>query len=177
MDCDRWRTPARIIVRAGEKSPEAQSAVSIAVCATRQARSNGLSRAGAAGSLLAGPARLANRSFVLRRSRLSQRSRFRTGEPWIRHFIVSKPALSSLARMPSLTEASTRAIPEGTNMDSDQRRVDIDRISKLRALATSGVIGGQSSYFNHLIAIYGKIGMLTARERARVDLFLALRGK
>jgi hypothetical protein len=62
-------------------------------------------------------------------------------------------------------------------MDSDQRRADIDRTSKLRELATSGMIGGRSSYFNHLIAIYDKVGKLTARERARVDLFLALRGK
>lgn len=66
---------------------------------------------------------------------------------------------------------------KGADMDQDERSADIDRISKLRALASSGAIGGQSSYLNHLIAIYDKVGRLTARERTRIDLFLASRAK
>jgi hypothetical protein len=79
--------------------------------------------------------------------------------------------------MPSVTEATTRSRLLGNDMNKDERNGDINRISKLKAIATSGMIGGQSSYFNHLIAIYDKVGKLTARERARVDLFLASRGK
>jgi hypothetical protein len=55
---------------------------------------------------------------------------------------------------------------------------DITRIARLKGLAESGMIDGTSSYFNHLIDIYGEIGRrsanrtLTDRERERVDLFL-----
>jgi hypothetical protein len=62
-------------------------------------------------------------------------------------------------------------------MDKDEQNADTNRISRLGELAKSGVVVGHSSYFNNLITIYDKVGKLTARERARVDLFLAARGK
>ncbi len=55
---------------------------------------------------------------------------------------------------------------------------DISRMAKLKELAGAGMIDGQSSYFNHLIDIYGDLGRtsklrtFTDRERERVDLFL-----
>jgi hypothetical protein len=55
---------------------------------------------------------------------------------------------------------------------------DICRMVKLKELSGSGMIDGQSSYFNHLIDIYGNLGSrgatrtFTDRERERIDLFL-----
>ncbi len=57
-------------------------------------------------------------------------------------------------------------------------QADISRMAKLKELAGAGRIDGQSSYFNHLIDIYGDLGRtnktrtFTDRERERVDLFL-----
>jgi len=62
--------------------------------------------------------------------------------------------------------------------DSDPQHPDFIRMTKLKELAAAGKIGGGSSYFNHLIDIYGETGRLSAnrsftdRERARVDRFL-----
>jgi hypothetical protein len=61
--------------------------------------------------------------------------------------------------------------------DNQNLDADILRMARLEDLASSGAIDGQSSYFNHLIDIYGA-GRLRAsrtftdRERERVDLFL-----
>jgi hypothetical protein len=60
----------------------------------------------------------------------------------------------------------------------DDLQADISRMEKLKELAGSGRIDGPSSYFNHLIDVYGDLGQATARrtftdrERQRVDLFL-----
>ncbi len=62
--------------------------------------------------------------------------------------------------------------------EKETLHADITRIGKLKELASSGMIDGPSSYFNHLIDIYSEIGRLganrtfTDRERERVDLFL-----
>jgi hypothetical protein len=62
--------------------------------------------------------------------------------------------------------------------EKENLQADITRIAKLKELATSGMIDGPSSYFNHLIDIYGEVGRLgasrtfTDRERQRVDLFI-----
>ena len=62
--------------------------------------------------------------------------------------------------------------------EKENLQADITRIAKLKELASSGMIDGSSSYFNHLIDIYGEAGRIganrtfTDRERARVDLFL-----
>ncbi len=64
-------------------------------------------------------------------------------------------------------------------MDNNAAQADIARIAKLKELASSGQIEGPSSYFNHLIDMYGHPGRLgaqrtmTDRERKRVDAFLA----
>lgn len=56
---------------------------------------------------------------------------------------------------------------------------DVARMAKLKELSSSGLIGGQASYFNHLLDIYGDQGrtragrVLTDRERVRIDAFLA----
>jgi hypothetical protein len=61
---------------------------------------------------------------------------------------------------------------------AEDLQADMFRMAKLKELATSGMIDGQSSYFNHLIDIYGDLGRtsttrtFTNRERERVDLFL-----
>ncbi len=63
-------------------------------------------------------------------------------------------------------------------VEMDNVQADIERIAKLKGLAESGKIDGPSSYFNHLLNIYGERGRrgnhrtLTIRERERVDLFL-----
>jgi hypothetical protein len=63
-------------------------------------------------------------------------------------------------------------------LDQHDLQADIARMTKLKELARSGKIDGPSSYFNHLIDIYGDLGRMTAhrtftdRERERVDLFL-----
>ncbi len=63
-------------------------------------------------------------------------------------------------------------------LDEHDLQADLARMTKLKALATSGRIDGPSSYFNHLIDIYGDLGRITAnhtftiRERERVDAFL-----
>jgi hypothetical protein len=57
-------------------------------------------------------------------------------------------------------------------------QADIARMTKLKQLSDSGRIDGRSSYFNHLIDIYGNQARMRAgrtftdRERERVDLFL-----
>ena len=62
--------------------------------------------------------------------------------------------------------------------EKEDLRADVSRITKLKELADSGMIDGQSSYFNHLIDMYGGLGRTNAthtfthRERERVDLFL-----
>ena len=43
-------------------------------------------------------------------------------------------------------------------IENETLHADITRITKLKELATSGMIDGQSSYFNHLIDIYGASG-------------------
>jgi len=69
------------------------------------------------------------------------------------------------------------SVAENENLDADIRRM-----ARLEELSSSGAIDGQSSYFNHLIDIYGE-GRLRAsrtftdRERQRVDLFLVSHGK
>jgi hypothetical protein len=63
-------------------------------------------------------------------------------------------------------------------LDAHDLQADVARMTKLKELAESGRIDGPSSYFNHLIDIYGDLGRTTAhrtftdRERERVDLFL-----
>jgi hypothetical protein len=63
-------------------------------------------------------------------------------------------------------------------VEADDLQADIFRMAKLKELAGSGLIDGQSSYFNHLIDVYGDLGQkskdrtFTDRERERVDLFL-----
>jgi hypothetical protein len=63
-------------------------------------------------------------------------------------------------------------------LDTPELQADLARMTKLKELATSGRIDGPSSYFNHLIDIYGDQGRMTAhhtftiRERERVDAFL-----
>jgi hypothetical protein len=65
-----------------------------------------------------------------------------------------------------------------TNSKNENLLADVHRITKLKDLAASGMIDGPSSYFDHLIDIYGDIGRagvdrtFTDRERRRVDLFL-----
>ncbi len=60
----------------------------------------------------------------------------------------------------------------------DNLQADISRMERLKELADSGRIDGPSSYFNHLIDVYSKLGQSSARrtftdrERQRVDLFL-----
>jgi hypothetical protein len=55
---------------------------------------------------------------------------------------------------------------------------DIARMTKLKQLSESGKIDGSSSYFNHLIDLYGNQARMRAgrtftdRERERIDLFL-----
>ena len=57
-------------------------------------------------------------------------------------------------------------------------QADLSRMAKLKELAGAGRIDLPSSYFNHLIDVYGDLGQATARrtftdrERRRVDLFL-----
>jgi hypothetical protein len=50
---------------------------------------------------------------------------------------------------------------------------DATRIAKLKELAAAGQTGGAASYYNHLITVFARVGKLTARERERVDEFLA----
>ena len=63
-------------------------------------------------------------------------------------------------------------------VEMDDLNADVSRMTKLKELADSGMIDGQSSYFNHLIDIYGHLGRtsttrtFTDRERERIDLFL-----
>jgi hypothetical protein len=62
--------------------------------------------------------------------------------------------------------------------EMENLQADITRLVKLKELATSGMMDGPFSYFNHLIDMYGKMGRpgalrtFTERERARVDLLL-----
>ena len=62
--------------------------------------------------------------------------------------------------------------------ENENLQADIARIAKLKELAGAGMIGGQASYFNHLIDFYGDLGRQSAgrtftdRERERVDSFL-----
>jgi hypothetical protein len=62
--------------------------------------------------------------------------------------------------------------------EAQDLQADVARMTKLKELAESGKIDGPSSYFNHLIDIYGDVGRMTAhrtftdRERERVDSFL-----
>jgi hypothetical protein len=62
--------------------------------------------------------------------------------------------------------------------ETEDLKSDISRMMKLKQLSGSGMIDGQSSYFNHLIDIYGNSSRMSAgrtftlRERERVDLFL-----
>jgi len=57
-------------------------------------------------------------------------------------------------------------------------QADIARIARLKELSATGKIEGRSSYFNHLLDMYGKTSRLgtrrtfTDRERKRVDVFL-----
>jgi hypothetical protein len=57
-------------------------------------------------------------------------------------------------------------------------QADVSRMAKLKELASAGMIDAQSSYFNHLIDVYGDLGRtsttrtFTDRERERVDMFL-----
>ena len=63
-------------------------------------------------------------------------------------------------------------------LENEARIADEIRMTKLKELSVSGMIDQQSSYFNHLIDIYGDLGQaaisrtFTERERERVDLFL-----
>jgi hypothetical protein len=60
--------------------------------------------------------------------------------------------------------------------ENEGLQADMTRIAKLKELAGAGMIDGQSSYFNHLIDVYGELGQkrtnrtFTDRERERVDL-------
>jgi hypothetical protein len=60
----------------------------------------------------------------------------------------------------------------------EELQADIQRIERLKELALCGSIGGPSSYFGHLIDMYGEIGRpgadrtFTTRERERIDLFI-----
>ncbi len=62
--------------------------------------------------------------------------------------------------------------------EDDDLQADICRMNKLKELAGAGRIDLPSSYFNHLIDVYGDLGQTTVRrtftdrERRRVDLFL-----
>ena len=63
-------------------------------------------------------------------------------------------------------------------VEKEDLQADISRIARLKELAASGMIDGPSSYFNHLIDVYGNTRRMgaqrtfTDRERERVDLFL-----
>lgn len=62
--------------------------------------------------------------------------------------------------------------------ENEDLHADISRMDKLKELSATGMIDGPSSYFNHLIDVYGNTGRIganrtfTDRERERVDLFL-----
>jgi len=64
-------------------------------------------------------------------------------------------------------------------LDAHELQADVARMTKLKALAESGAIDGPSSYFNHLIDIYGDVGRMTTnhtftiQERQRVDAYLS----